>query len=279
MLQQLEDKGYVIPLRRWGQAAGYNISESLDNTEADIEDRKNMLAYKASVQTQQQKSGFDLEGNLLEGGGEVDLEFGGEESAFEEEEFETAPPVEPAAPTEEGEGAGASLDGQRFKIELPSSTLRTAQPKALSMDLEKLLDKLPLWDEGDTVFGVRKRRVAYHIDKIGRLDPKYRKDREIFKSLHRDGLNTLQSDMVIYCAARMGVLQNPRLYSESISCLEKYLTDKANGQFTKQITAELEALTRVTKMSQKPGISRVGFAKLISKDNLPHNKLLTGITK
>lgn len=296
MLQQLEEKGIIIPLRKWSQAAGYDLKESLDNTEADIHDRKDMLAYKKAVYAQAEESGFDMEGNFIgeeaggEEGGMGEFEFGGGEEeetegeeGFEfEEEYETAPPAEPAAPESPAaseEGAGASLDGARFPVDVPPTQTRYGHPTAAEVNLEHRLGYLPLWDEADTIFSVPRRRVAHHLDQIRRSDPQLRDARNIYKLLRKEGMNTLQADAVLYCATRLGHLRRPQLDSESIAVLQKYITDRANGRFSRKITRELEALTRIARAGRKPTMSRTGFAKILSKDTLPHDKLLTGLTK
>jgi hypothetical protein len=148
------------------------------------------------------------------------------------------------------------------------------------VNLENRLGYLPLWDMADTILNVPRRRVAYYIDRINHTEPQHRTDRNVYKILRKDGFSTLQADAVLYCAARMGALRRPQLSSESIEILQRYITDRANGKFGRRVTRELEMLARIAKISKRPTMSRAGFARLTSsQDRLPHDKLLTGLTK
>jgi hypothetical protein len=64
ILEMLEGKGLIVPLRKWAQAGGYDLEEALDGTESDLKLRKRLADYKKRVKA---ISGPDEEED--EGGG------------------------------------------------------------------------------------------------------------------------------------------------------------------------------------------------------------------
>jgi len=69
MLTSLEEKGFPIQMRKWAQAAGYDIRESLSNQTSELNDRAKIYAYKKALVEQAEAMGFDGKGQYLGAGG------------------------------------------------------------------------------------------------------------------------------------------------------------------------------------------------------------------
>ena len=257
-----------------------------------------MYKIKSAQLKQAEDAGFDLEGNYMGGevggggfgggeGGGFEFEPGG---GGEGEEFDLGPPMEeelpateieapPATPelgppAGEGEGAGADLLAPRFKVRTPQNHLRTGEYQ----DLEQVLDILPIWDRGDQVFGVPKRRVAYLLDKIAHTNPRKRDGRVLVPALHKEGLTQTQAELVQYCGTRLGLIAYPQINGETIERLQKLLTDKADEHgLNQQISDEFNHLARV--VGRRIGASpqtQMG-RKLSHESRLSNAQILTGV--
>jgi len=305
LLERLEQKNVVVPMRKWAQAAGYDLDETFDNAQGELQDRHKMYQIKGALAKQADKAGFDLEGNYLGGGGaEIGGggglggfgELGGGEGAggFGElgggedfelppgEEFETAPALEtppaeaelPAAPA--GEGAGAALDSARFPVRRHPQQFRYAMPNDYQ-DLEKTLKSVSIWNPDGVVMGLSRRRVAQQLDKIAHRPVEEREGPRLQRMLLRDELTVPQAGVVQYCAARLGFVKEPDLPQESVQFLQHVLVDKANQEgLTPQLNRELELLASVVRRRDWiPDARRVGMA--LRPDRVPDHSVLTGV--
>lgn len=353
MLVQAEEKGIVVPLDVWAQAAGFDIEKYLDTKDADLQKRKEMLAYKRAMIQQREEFGFDAEGMYMPeeetfgeegegglfgggGGGGFGEEggglFGGEEEGGLGEELgggeeggmgEMGGGEEGGAPDMGAlEGFGADSEHARFpyhrkprrivtagqRDELPaprSKQRRHIRRSRRSIDVQAevvtrpghdknialTLGRLPLWDDADTMFGLRRRHAAKILDELDRTDPRMRdKTANSFPSYLRrkEGLTNLQAEAATYLAMRLGYISSVALSSDTYETLGRYVTSKMNGKgLTKQITAELTALSATMQASGKSGpdpLTRVPMSDrvrktLVSEKKLPHQQLLTGKTE
>jgi hypothetical protein len=81
---------------------------------------------------------------------------------------------------------------------------------------------------------------------------------------------------VQYCAARVGIVQNPVIASDSLSVLTKMLVAKADKGLTPELDMELDALSSMTEQdSVNTGIG----SSIFKVHALPDAKLLTGVTE
>lgn len=298
LLERLEQKGIPIPRRKWAQAAGYNLDETFQNADAEIEDRAKLYALKSALAKQAEKAGFDLEGAPLGGeiggggpgiggGFEGPEEFGEGAGEFElgpGEEFELgggggaeAPPAAPelpAAPAEEGAGAGADLENARFPVTRTTPKFRHATA-ADYHDLERSLRQIDIWNEDGFVVGLPLRRAAYLLDKVAHRPPHARKGQQLSRLFSKEGLTNVQAEIVQYCAARLGFVQHPQMGGETIRHLQKILLDKANRiGITAGLNRELDLLTRVTRKSVSVSPRTPTLKRL---DNVPDHQILTGV--
>ena len=352
MLVQAEEKGIVVPLDVWAQAAGFDIEKYLDTKDADLQKRKDMLAYKRAMIEQREEFGFDAEGMFMpeedtcgdeEGGGGL---FGGGGGGFGDEggglfgEEGGEDLGELGGGGDEGglgdlggggdeggggpdvgalEGFGADSEHARFpyhrrprrivtagqREELPPSRSRSRRRVRRPVDvqaevvtshgrdgnIELTLGRLPLWDDADTMFGLRRRHAAKILDDLDRTDPRLRdKTATSFPAYLRrkEGLTNLQAESATYLAMRLGYIPGVPLSSDTYETLGRYVTSKMNGRgLTKPITAELNALSATMQESGKRGpdpLTRVPMSErvrktLVGEKKLSHNQLLTGTTE
>ena len=303
LLERLQGKGIHIHYRRWAQAAGYDLDESFDNAQQELEDRTKMYTLKAALAEQADKAGFDLEGNALGAGGEIggggfggggdfggglggsefgpDLEGGGMELGPSDlGGGPEAPPAtpelpEPVAPTPPagGEGAGAALEKARFPVKRPRRQRRHAQAN----DLPAMLRDLPLWDKQRQVFGLPFARVATLVDEISRRSYQEKDSRILTRYLRKQGLTTMQAETVQYCAARLGYMKTPQMSPTTIRHLQHYLTDRANQHgLDDKLNAEFSQLVKIANYRSKSSVGLMQNIKSI-QDDLPDDKVLTGV--
>lgn len=305
LLERLEQKGVPIPKRKWTQAAGYDLAETFDNAEGDLQDRARLYTIKAAQAKQAERAGFDLEGNYLgagageigggpgggfgDMGGEGGFDFGepGGGADFElppGEEFEMGPELEtppadmelPAAPAGGDEGMGASLDGARFPMR--NTPLHRRHAEAIDYrDLEQTLRDIDIWDQHDSVLGLPRRRVAQAIDQIAHRPADQREGRHLRRLFHKEQLSGAQSSIIQYCAARLGFIQRPDMTDDGLQFLQHVLVDKANqAGLTPQLNRELELLTSVARNRSKTPAA--GPRNVTSRQaDLPDSKVLTGV--
>lgn len=289
-LEQLAEKGFVIPMRKWAQAAGYDFSDSFENQEGDIQDRVEMAKYRSAVEEIDlgtEEGGFGgggLGGDLGGGGGGLDLgpgggeEFGGPEpEAPSIEEGPAAPELPPPGGGGE-EGAGAALQAPRFQVTQPTEQYRSGAAAASEgpqhRNLEAVLGRLPVWDSTDRVFGLPRRVVANLVDKVSHMELRDRVPAALYRRLRKRGLNTLQADVVQYCAARMGYVNKPDINSESLDAMQRWMVDRAEEKgLTQPVVNEMDLLSLLKPKRS----SRVGVAAIKSRDDLPHDQILTGV--
>jgi hypothetical protein len=345
MLTQVEEKGIVIPLDRWAQAAGYDMEKYLETKDADLEKRKEMLAYRRAMIEQREEFGFDAEGMAIpeeetfgeeggagglfgggfgeeggglfgeEGGGEG-LELGGEEGGLGElggEEGGGAPG------TGALEGFGADSEHARFPYHQRRRRIVTAgerealpppntkkrrrirRPKEVTAEvvtrpghdknIAMTLGQLPLWDAGDTLFGLRRRHAAKILDHLERTDPHMRD--KTARSLpaylrKREGLTNLQAEAATYLAMRLGYIPRVALSTDTYESLGRYVTSQMNGHgLTKPITQELMALSATMQeagrrepdlMTRLP-MRETTRKQLVGEKDLGHSSILTGKTE
>ncbi|MFA5135441.1 MAG: hypothetical protein WC505_06685 [Patescibacteria group bacterium] len=317
MLTSLEEKGFPIQMRKWAQAAGYDIKEALQNQSAELQDRAKIYAYKRALIEQAEAAGFDGKGQYLGGegggGGETggfgDLgggeetgmpELGGEEEApglgggeaggaempalSMEEETSAAPPAPPAGGGE-GAAAGPGGEGGGAAAELRKPRFTVKQPATQYRKgsiYSKPVDLEALLAkipiwESGLTVGLPRRRVAQLLDEMTRRDPRDRRGPEFYRWARREQLSTLQADIVEYCAARVGIVEFPEMASDSVAVLAKMLVKQAD--ITGLTPALDEELDVVGRMTETDPLSTaIGSSKLTSH-SLPDSKLLTGLTE
>ncbi len=324
ILNELEEKGFPIPVRVWAQATGYDLDKALDSQESDLEARKAMRGYQSAIVEQDAQFGFDPDGNYVgdedtdeRGGGMGGFgdELGGgfgdedEEFGFDEEEaggggdefegFEAPEAPELSAGGEEGAGAGMAasrfpvrkpnytrVEASDIKIITPTESKRTGKVNApgTHQNIEEMLDHLPLWDNGDTLFGLHRRRAAQLLDEIDHTDPN-RRDKLLndLPSVLRKkkGLSPLQAEALVYVGMRLGYLPKGPLSPEAYETLGRLIAGKMNGSgLTKQVTNELMAMSAIMK---KAGTARTRPEDTWTKSlplgesKLHHSKILTGV--
>jgi hypothetical protein len=164
-------------------------------------------------------------------------------------------------------------------------------PRGQDHNIELTLGHLPLWDDADTMFGLRRRHAAKILHELDGTDPRLRS--KTAKSLpswlqRKEGLTRLQAEAATYLAMRLGYIPGVALSSDTYDALGRYVTSKMNGSgLTKTITAELNALSATMMATGKTGpdpITRLPMRErtrkqLVGEKSLSHNKLLTGETK
>jgi hypothetical protein len=312
MLQALEDKGIPIQIRKWAQAAGYDINEALNNQAADLSERAKIYAYNRALSEQAEEAGFDAKGKYLgggegggespfgggeggeggeggglgglggEGGEEGGLGGGAEMPPLGGEEMAPAAPatVAPAGAGAGGaapgpEGVGASSLAPRFKIKNQPGQYRKGSVYSKPVDLETMLAKIPIWED-NLAFGLPRRRVAQLVDELTRKDPHDRSGHNFYRWARKEKLTALQADIVEYCAARVGVVVNPEMAGDSISVLAKTLVAQADKSgLTPELDQELDMLSSI--MEQDPVNTSIG-ADVIAVHPLADSKILTGLT-
>lgn len=310
LLEQMQAKGIPVHMRKWAQAAGYDLDESFENAQQELEDRAKVYKIKSALAKQADKAGFDLEGQytggagaiggggLGEGGGGFGDLGGGGETEFGPDlegggfdlgpaEMGTPPatpelpapateaPEAPAAPPSGGEGAGASLLAPRFTVEKPTKLQRYADPRY--PDLERALGNVAVWNETDHLFGLPRRRVAHMVDLVAHRKPEDREGRVLSRYLKKQGLTELQSEAVQYCAARLGFMKAPTLSDTTIQHLQHHLVDLANQRgLDRQLNKEFELLTKIAKKrSRVPAAGPRNVTSL--QANIPDAQILTGV--
>ena len=309
LLERLDQKGIPVDLRGWSQAGGFDLDEAIDNAQTDLEDRAKVYQILSARAKQAEKAGFTIAGEFIGeqgaiggggGGGGFDFggdtggggfgELGGGEAGGGEgfapdlgTEFEQAPPLETPPATPElppptppaGGGAGASLERARFTVQQPQQHARYASPRY--QDLEQALLAVAVWHTDGTTFGLPVRRVAQLVDKIAHRDPHKRDARQLTRMLAKEeGLNSIQSGVVQYCAARLGFLPSPQISHETIRHLQHMLTDQAEQHgLNQQLNREFEILARVANVRNRTPVA--GYRNLTSRDDLPDHQILTGI--
>ena len=311
LLERLDQKNVPVDLRKWSQAGGFDLDEAIDNAQSDLEDRAKVYQILSARAKQAEQAGFTAAGEFIgeqgaiggggagggfdfgggsELGGGSDLGGGGEAGGGgggldlgPGTEFELAPaldtpPATPELPTPEppaGGGAGASLEHARFPVQQPAQHVRYASPHY--HDLEKALHSIAVWRSDGTTFGIPIQRVAQIINKIAQRDPRDRDVRQLTRMLVKEErLNSIQSGVVQYCAARLGFLPNPHISTETIRHLQHMLTDRAerNG-LNQRLNQEFEILARVAKARNLTPVA--GYKNLTSRDQVPDHQILTGI--
>jgi len=273
LLDRMEEKGLPVTTHMLAQAGGYDLEKALESFQSDIETRKQIYEHRVALVQLAEQYGFDAEGNYTgaaaggeEGGGLFGGEeeaggglFGGEELAPEEEAGggeEAGPaaptaPEAPAAPAGGEEGAGASLEGARFRAKGLPSRVVTGEPRSV-MDR---LEALPIWDQDGAFFGLPKRRYAKLLHDIGQTNPELRARRKLAEQLPRrwreDGLDKLQVQMVGYLAMRLGYVPPQRLQEQTYTLVRQWLGNRMNGEgLTKALTTEIVALNKLSGADQ-----------------------------
>ena len=306
LLERLETKNIPIHRRKWAQAAGYDLDETIDNAQTELEDRAKLYQIKAALAKQAEEAGFTLEGEFLgeqgaiggglgggpPGGGGLD--FGGGPPGGEPggealdlgpgTEFELAPALEtppatpelpaPEAPAPAG-GAGAGApEHARFDVKQTPQFARYANPQY--QDLEEALQTIAVWGQDGSTFDMPIRRVAQLVDKIAHRDPRDREARKLTRFLTKEGLNHVQSGIVQYCAARLGFLPQPHIDHTTVEHLQRMLVDRAQrGGINQRLNQEFEILARITGVRNRTPVA--GYRNLTSRDQLPDHQILTGI--
>lgn len=336
MLQAFEDKtGVVVPIKKWAQTVGYDLDKHMLSAEDDLETRKELLAQRRAVIEQREEFGFDAEGAFSEseelpfggGGGSGDSLFGGEGGGGADEELGGgglgdlgAGELGGGGPIGGGgdlgggaseetfstpaldslEGFGADTEHSRFPIKKRKTPIQVhaevITPPGKDKNIEDTLKRLPLWDDGDTLFGLRRRHAAKILDVLDHTDPKRRK--KVVSTLpvflrRKEGLTHLQSEALLYLGMRLGYVPPVTLDSETYEALSRYVTSKMNGSgLTKPITTELTSLSAIMqvagKISSPFSMEKNGSAGetrrmlppvLQHEKKLHHSKILTGVTK
>jgi hypothetical protein len=159
-------------------------------------------------------------------------------------------------------------------------------------NIERTLSRLPLWDQGDTLFGLSRRHAAKILDRLQRSNPK--KLAETARSLpaylcRKEGLSNLQAESATYLAMRLGYVPHIPLSSDTYETLGRYVSSKMNGQgLTKPITNEFMALSATMQKAGKytpdaitrvPNVSNRIKKVVMAERKLPHHKVLTGVTE
>lgn len=312
MLVQLKELGFPVQLRKWAQAAGYDFKKMLQNQQSELDDRAKMYALRKALKEQAEKFGFEEDGTPSGGlggaGGEAGgLDLGGGPEVGGGPELggggpplgggggggpelgggppeaggapEAAPPPAAPAPAAGPGGAAADLQAARFNLVQPPQTYRRATVySAKPYDLETELSKLPLWEKDTTALGLPRRRVAQLVEDVTHLEPHQRNRDEFYQRMRRQhGCTSVQADLVQYCAARVGLVESPRLTRDGVSLLQTILVAQAKKGLTAVVDRELDCLARIAQREPDD----LGTGNVRSRDvlSLGNNQILTGLTK
>ena len=159
-------------------------------------------------------------------------------------------------------------------------------------NIERTLAQLPLWDKGDTLFGLKRRHAAKILDRLQRSNPKKLADsaRSLPAYLCRkEGLSNLQAESATYLAMRLNYIPHIPLSSDTYETLGRYVSSRMNGQgLTKSVTNEFMALSATMQtagkytpdaMTRVPNVSNQIKKIVTAERKLPHHQVLTGVTK
>jgi len=164
--------------------------------------------------------------------------------------------------------------------------------KGQDAHVDETLALMPLWDDGDTLFGLRRRHAAKIMDQLQRSDPKVieKTARSLPAMLiRREGLTHLQAEAAVYLAMRLGLIPHIELSTDTYETLGRYVSGRMNGSgLTQPITNELLALSTTMqragkytpdRITQLPsGVSARIKQAVAAERSLPHHKVLTGVT-
>lgn len=285
ILSQLEEAGIPIPIRMKTQVAGFDLDKALESFDSDLIVRKQILQHRQAIVTLNKQYGFDETGSAVGGGlggeaglgggleglpGELPLGeegelpelegLGGEEGAPAEEAPaapEAAPGGElpPAAPTPgAGGGFGADLAKARFKVKpLPQNVVVGSARSFSGTDIVKELEKIPVWSDDGSLFGLSKRRVAKILDRIDHTNPRKDKRQRLADNLPRElarkeGLDRMQATVIQYLAIRLGFVPPIAMQEEAFDSLRKFIVSRMGGNgLTRAISNEIVMLSKIAE--------------------------------
>jgi len=249
--------------------------------------------------------GDNLDADMAELGDLGDLEGAGDLGAETATDLGTETPIgggetatpaaggeaPPAAPTPgAGAGFGAGLANPRFNVKnLPQRLVVGKASQETTNSIVDDLAKVPLWDADGAVFGLTKRRVAKILDRIDHTNPRADKRKKLAEELpkelqRKEGLDRMQSDLVMYLAIRLGYIPPIRLQEEAFDRLRKFIVGRMDSKgLTKEVSNEIVMLSKIAEAGGRRITSKLSATidpmKLIRRQEsaLPESNILTGV--